>query len=236
MIVRTAASPVARRPTWPSGDPVTVRYGAVTVRPVPHRASAPWTAGLLLPAVVLGLGVPRMLLTGDYAGLHGGAAWTLLAAVAGAGAVPALLTPAVPALARRAADVARMRSALRTHTDPGPDLRARLDVHARRVLRLHWMGRAMPVLPAVLLLQGRWDRPATSLPAAVVLVAGYAALALWHRRQTVAAARWVADRPGPARAVPPVPWWEPWLGGRRLLALSGGYVLLVVVLTLLGGR
>ncbi len=233
MIVRTAPSPVLRRPTWPSGDPVTVRHGSVTVRPAASRAPATWTAGLLLPAVVLGLGVPRMLLTGDYAGLHGSAAWALLAAVAGAGAALALLTPVVPALSRRAAEVARMRHALRTHTDPGPDLRARLDLSARRVLRLHWMGRAMPVLPAVLLLQAEWDSPATSLPAAVVLVAGYAALALWHRRRTLAAARWVADRPGPARPAPPVPWWEPWLGGRRLLALSGGYVLLVVLVTLL---
>ncbi|MGY1650491.1 hypothetical protein [Geodermatophilus sp. SYSU D01119] len=234
--MRTTASPVARRPTWPSGDPVTVRHGSVTVRPEPHRAPETGTAGLLLPAVVLGLGVPRMLLTGDYAGLHGTAAWALLTAVAGVAAALALLTPVVPGLSRRAAEVARMRHALRTHTDPGPELRTRLDRYARRVLRLHWMGRAMPVLPAVLLLQGDWDRPATSLPAAVVLVAGYTALALWHRRQTLAAAWWVADRPGPARPAPPVPWWEPWLGGRRLLALSCGYVLLVVVLTLLGGR
>ena len=189
----------------------------------------------MLPAVVLGLGVPRMLLTGGYAGLHGTAAWALLAAVAGSATAVALLAPVVPALARRSAEVARMRSALHARVDPGPDLRARVDVYARRVLRLHWVGRVMPVLPAVLLLQGRWDRPATALPAAVALIAGYAALALWHQRQTIAAARWVADRPGPLRAVPAPPWWEPWLDGRRLLGLVGGYVLLVVVVTLLAG-
>ncbi len=234
MIVRIEASPRHRRPTWPSGDLVTVGHeNPAEVAPAPVRHGA--RSGLVLPAVVLGLGVPRMLLTGTYAGLHGTAAWALLAVVAGTLTAVALLTPVVPALARRAADLAAMRSALHAHTDPGPGLRTRLDVHARRVLRLHWAGRVMPVLPAVLLLQGRWDRPETSLPAAAVLVAGYVALALWHRRQTLAAAAWVVDRPGPLRAVPPAPWWEPWLGGRRALAVAGAYTLAVVVVSLLAG-
>ena len=232
MIVRTVATPIHRRPRWPSGDPVTVRDTGVPA-PAPIRRCPP--AGLALPAVVLGLGVPRMLLTGGYAGLHGAGAWALLASVAGTLTAVALLVPVVPALTRRAADEARMRRALLAHVDPGPGLRTRLDVRARRVLRLHWAGRVMPVVPAALLLQARWDRPATALPAAVVLVAGYTALALWHRRQILAAAAWVTDRPGPLRAVPPPPWWEPWLGGRRVLALAAVYVVAVAVVTVLAG-
>ena len=232
MIVRTVATAASRRQTWPSGDPVTVGDTGGDADVATPAAVRRVPAGLVLPAVVLGLGVPRMLLTGGYAGVHGAAAWTLLAVVAGSLTALALLTPVVPWLARRAGEAARVRQALHARTDPGTGLRTRLDVHARRVLRLHWVGRAVPVVPAVLLLQGRWDRPGTALPAAVVLVAGYAALALWHRRQTVAAAAWVADRPGPLRAVPPPPWWEPWLGGRRVLALAVGYVLAVVAVTL----
>ena len=145
----------------------------------------------LLTVVVLRLGVPRMLLTGGYAGLH-------------------------------------------ARTDPGPRLRGRLDVLARRVVRLHWMSRWMPVLPAVLLLQARWDRPGAD-PAAVVVVAGYAALRSWHRRETPAAARWVTDPPGPPRAMSPTAWEEPSLGGRRLLTVAGLQTLAAVVVTLAAG-
>jgi hypothetical protein len=140
----------------------------------------------------------------------------------------------VPALERRATDTARLRVALHTHTDPGPRLRGRLDVVARRVVRLHRVGRLMPVLPLVLLLQADWDRPG-AVPAAVVVVAGYTALQSWHLRQTLAAARWVAGPPGPLRDVPAPSWWEPWLGGRRLLGSAGLYTLAVVVVVLATG-
>ncbi|WP_324277547.1 hypothetical protein [Blastococcus brunescens] len=185
-------------------------------------------AGLLLPTLVIALGASRVLLTGDYAGLHGTAAlWLLLAVVVLVLAAP-LAAALVPWLRARHDVAARVQYALRTHVDPGPGLRSRVDALARRSLRLAWMRRALPVLPLSVLLQAEWDRP-SSLPAATVLVAAYVALAVWHHRQLVAARRWTVAPAGPPRAFPPIPWWEPWLGGRRLLALAGAYVLVVVL-------
>ncbi|WP_369254595.1 hypothetical protein [Geodermatophilus amargosae] len=198
------------------------------VRPDVDAEQRARRSAFLLPALVLGLGVPRMVLTGEYAGLHGDLAWTVLVAVAVLTAAVPLLAPLVPALERRAADTARLHVALHTHTDPGPRLRERLDLAARRVVRLHWVGRFVPVLPLVLLLQADWDRPG-AVPAAVAVVGGYAVLRSWHQRQTLAAARWVAEPPGPLREVPPPSWWEPWLGGRRLLGLVALYTLAVAV-------
>lgn len=183
---------------------------------------------LALPALVIGLGTSRVLLTGDYAGLHGTSARWLLVAVAVAVLAVPLAAAALPGLRARQDTAARVQHALRAHLDPGPLLRAQVDVAARRSLRLRWMGRALPVLPLSVLVQTDWDRT-SALPAAGVLVAAYAALAVWHSRQLEAARRWTADPAGPARTPPPVPWWELWLGGRRLLALLGVYVLVVVL-------
>jgi hypothetical protein len=248
-----------RRRTWPSGDPVTQRelvenpaartwvavpeplavaspHGNWAVGQAPPAPPVDWAeaerrgrrAGLLLPALVVPLGASRVLLTGDYAGLHGAAArWLLLVVGLLVVAVP-LAAAVVPALRTRQAVAARVQHALREHLDPGPELRGRVDVLARRSLRLRWMGRILPVLPLSVLLQADWDR-ASAVPAAVVLLAAYAALAVWHHRQVASAARWTADPPGPPRTAPPTPWWEPWLGGRRLLGLVGVYVLAVVL-------
>ncbi len=186
---------------------------------------------LAVPALVIGLGASRVLLTGDYAGLHGPAARWLLVTVAVAVLAFPLAAAAVPGLRARQDTAARVQHALRTHVDPGPGLRARVDVLARRSLRLGWMGRALPVLPLSVLVQTDWDRSA-ALPAAGVLLAAYAALAVWHSRQLAAARHWTAAPAGPPRLPPPVPWWEPWLGGRRLLALLAAYVLVVVLVIL----
>ena len=186
---------------------------------------------LALPALVIGLGASRVLLTGDYAGLHGPAARWLLVAVAVAVLAVPLAAATVPGLRARQDTAARVQHALRAHVDPGPALRARVDVLARRSLRLRWMGRALPILPLSVLVQTDWDRSA-ALPVAGVLVATYAALAVWHHRQLAAARRWTAAPAGPPRPRPPVPWWEPWLGGRRLLALLAAYVLVVVLVVL----
>ncbi len=184
-----------------------------------------------LPALVIGLGASRVLLTGDYAGLHGPAARWLLVAVAVAVLAAPLAAGTFPGLSARQDTAARVQHALRAHVDPGPALRARVDVLARRSLRLRWMGRALLLLPLSVLVQTDWGRSG-ALPAAGVLVAAYAALALWHHRQLRAARRWTTDPAGPARTPPPVPWWEPWLGGRRLLALLGAYVFVVVLVIL----
>ncbi|NEM08514.1 hypothetical protein [Geodermatophilus normandii] len=192
--MRTAASLDRRRPTWPSGDPVTVGHPS-SVRPDDDTERRARRSAFLLPAVVLRLGVPRMVPTGEYAGLHGDLAWTVLAAVTVLTAAVPLLAPLVPALERRAADTARLHVALHTHPDPGPRLRGRLELVARQVVRLHGVGRLLPVLPLVLLQADR-------------------------------------DRPG---AVPAASWWEPWLGGRRLLALTGIHTFAVVVVVLVTG-
>ena len=188
-------------------------------------------AGLLLPTLVIALGWSRVLLSGDYAGLHGAAARWLLAVVVVLVLAAPLAAEVVPWLRARRTTALRMEHALRAHADPGLELRTRVDVLARRTMRLRWMGRLLPVLPLSVLLQAEWDRP-SALPAAVVLVVAYAALARWHHRQVAAASRWLAEPVGPPRAAPPVPWWEPWIGGRRLLGLAAAYVVLVVVLTL----
>lgn len=184
-------------------------------------------ARLLLSTLIIALGATRVLLTGDYAGLHGAAArWLLLAVVVLVLAAP-LAAGLIPRLRARQDTAARLQHALRAHVDPGPGLRSGVDALARRSLRLGWMGRALPVLPLSVLAQSDWDR-ASALPAATVLVAAYAALAVWHHRQLGAARRWTAAPAGPPRTLPPIPWWEPWLGGRRLLALAGAYVLVVL--------
>lgn len=186
---------------------------------------------LALPALVIGLGASRVLLTGGYAGLHGTAArWLLLTVAVAVLAVP-LAARTIPWLGARQDTSARVQHALRAHVDPGPALRAQVDVLARRSLRLGWMGRALPVLPLSVLVETDWNS-SLALPAAVLLLAAYTALALGHHRQLVAARRWTADPAGPTRTPPPVPWWEPWLGGRRLVAVLGVYVLVVVVLVI----
>ncbi len=255
VIVHPPPSPTDRRPRWPSGDLVTegeqtgwapqVTFAGNRALDAHRHGSAgsavDWTEVerrgrrrlLALPALVIGLGASRVLLTGDYAGLHGTAARSLLVAVAVAILTVPLAAGVSTTLRIRQDTAARVQHALRAHVDPGPDLRARVDVLARRSLRLRWMGRALPVLPLSVLVQADWGR-ASALPAAGVLVAAYAALAVWHHRQLAAARRWTAFPAGPSRPLPPVPWWEPWLGGRRLLALLAAYVLVVVLVTVAG--
>ncbi|WP_143278511.1 hypothetical protein [Blastococcus haudaquaticus] len=259
--MRPRPSPLDRRPTWPSGDPLTQSEldaglgpaGALGTFPPSgnrvhdeaaldgtdiDRADIDWVeverrgrrAGLLLPTLVIALGSSRVLLTDDYAGLHGTAARWLLGAVVVLVLALQLAAEVVPGLRARRATAARVEHALRAHADPGPGLRSRVDVLARRTVRVRWVGRALPVLPLSVLVQADWQR-ATALPAVAVLLVAYAALAGWHHRQTAAAARWIAQPVGPPRTAPPVPWWEPWLGGRRLLGLAAAYVLVVVVVT-----
>lgn len=251
VIVRPLPSPTDRRPRWPSGDLITVSDQVASVRQFSFDANrvldtggqaaatpaVDWTEAerrgrltvLCLPALVIGIGACRVLLTGDYAGLHGTAArWLLLVVAVAVLALP-LASRTIPGLRARQDTAARAQHALRAHVDPGPALRARVDVLARRSVRLGWTGRVLPVLPASVLLQADWQRP-SALPSAGVLVAAYVALAVWHHRQLAAARRWTAAPAGPPRPLPPVPWWEPWLGGRRLLGLLGAYVLVVVVI------
>jgi hypothetical protein len=257
VIVRPLPSSIDRRPRWPSGDLVTGSDQIARARrfsldgnrvldTVGQAATGQGTAAgpdvdwaeaerrgrlavLSVPALVIALGACRVLLTGDYAGLHGTAArWLLLAVAAAVLALP-LASRTMPSLRARQDTAARAQHALRAHVDPGPALRARVDVLARRSVRLGWMGRALPVLPVSVLLQTDWQQPSAP-PAAAVLVAAYGALAVWHHRQLAAARRWTAAPAGPPRPLPPVPWWEPWLGGRRLLGLLGAYVLVVVVI------
>jgi len=210
--------------TW-TAEPPAIRIDRAEADRRARRAT------LLLPALVIALGATRVLLTGDYAGLHGTAArWLLMTIVVLVLAAPAAAA-VVPALGARQAVAARTQYALREHLDPGPELRARVDVLARRSLRLCWMGRLLPLLPVSVLLQTDWDQDA-AVPAAAVLLVAYGALAIWHQRQVAAARRWTSTPPGPPRALPPTPWWEPWLGGRRLLCLVGAYVLVVVAVLL----
>ena len=225
---RTAAPPSAAEQGNGVHDPSAGEWSTVDWQEVERRGRR---AGLMLPTLVIALGATRVLLTGDYAGLHGEAALWLLAAVVVLVLTVPLAAAVAPGSRARQAVAARVQYALREHRDPGPALRSRVAVLARRSLRLRWMGRALPLLPLSVLVQTDWDAP-SAVPAAAVLLAAYGALALWHHRQATAAVRWMADPVGPPRSAPPIPWWEPWLGGRRLLALVSVYVLVVVLGTL----
>jgi hypothetical protein len=111
----------------------------------------------------------------------------------------------------------RFRHALLHRVDPGPGLREKVDVSARQLSTVGWLWWVFLLTPVSFLLQGRWDRPLVAVPAAVVLAGAVVAFVLWWRRSAAAARRWVADPPGPDRAVPSPSRRERWVSGRRLI-------------------
>ena len=87
------------------------------------------------------------------------------------------------------------------HADPGVGRRAPADEVAQGFLRgerfLGWFYAV--VMPALLLIAGRWDRPGWAIPAAALLVGAAALLLAAVERQARAGRRWLADPPGPPR-------------------------------------
>lgn len=150
-------------------------------------------------------------------------AWGIVAAVlVGAAATSTVVPRWRQALQQSAA----VQHALRTRTDPGPELRTRVDQQAGYVTRTWWVVWCYPVVVFAYVPRDLGRPPAVVLLAGVVLVAITAAAAVHQRRQVGAAHRWVADPPGPLRPPPPPRPVGRWLTGKRL-------ALAVVVLILL---
>ncbi|UOY02748.1 hypothetical protein [Blastococcus sp. PRF04-17] len=174
-----------------------------------------------------------VLLTGRFVLREGSAAW-LAVGIFLAGFA---LLQAVVVLRARTGPRARMlrfRYALRHRVDPGPGVRERVDVAARQLSGMRTLGWIFPLTPAALLLGARWDRPLTTVPAALVVAGATVAFVVHWRRTTAAARRWVADPPGPAREVPPPTRRERLTSGRGLLWLLVGTLVIGVGVGLVG--
>jgi hypothetical protein len=157
-----------------------------------------WPAYLALVAVFVAI----VLLSGRFAFWEGRAAWIALAVFL---AIPLLLQLVAvlrPPTGPRAR-MLRFRYALIHRADPGPGVREKVDVAARQLAGMRWVLWLFPFAPLGMLLGARWDRPLTTVPAALVLVGGAALFVVYWLRMTTAARRWVADPPGPEREVPP---------------------------------
>jgi hypothetical protein len=186
---------------------------------------------LLAAALGVAFLVGIVLLTGGFGFWSGPAAW---AVVAGLLAFLLLMTAAghaVPRLRRNTSAGYRIQAALRSHVDPGPELRTRADRQARYLARVGWIGWATPLGPLGLLLAGQWERPVTASVGAALMVAVVVGWLRWWRTGQVAARRWLADPPGPDRQPPEPSTAERWLTGRRAAVVVGS----VVVLTLVAG-
>jgi hypothetical protein len=176
-------------------------------------------------------------LTGGFAFWEGRAAWIVVGLFVAVGIVLQVLVLLRSRTSERAARNLRFRYALLHRVDPGPGVREKVDLAARQLSTVGWLWWVFPLTPVSFLLQGRWDRPLVALPAAVVLVGAVVAFVLWWQRSAAAARRWVADPPGPHRAVPPPSRRERWVSGRRLvwvlvavfaLAVLGSLVLVLL--------
>jgi hypothetical protein len=188
----------------------------------------------LLAAPLVGLVFAAMVVLrdGEFAFWEGRAAWLAAAVPMVVVLVVQVLSHTVPRLRARQGQAHRIQHTLRAHVDPGPEIRSRLDVQARYLASISWVVRVFPLAPLGLLLTARWDRPATTVPAALVLVAGVVGFTVFYRRLTTAAQRWVAEPPGPPRHVPPPGRRERWMTSPRLFL---GVIGAVVVLGLVAG-
>ncbi|TFV86172.1 hypothetical protein [Blastococcus sp. CT_GayMR16] len=95
------------------------------------------------------------------------------------------------------------RAAVRSHRDPGPDLRAEADTQARTILAVsvvdRWGGAVLltgVAIACVVVAVVRGD-PAVAFPAPLLVVLAAGAVVL-RRRTDAAADRWLADPPVPA--------------------------------------
>ncbi|CAA9223781.1 MAG: hypothetical protein AVDCRST_MAG52-640 [uncultured Blastococcus sp.] len=169
--------------------------------------------------------VGLVLVTESVGFLTGGAAW---AAVGVLLTFLLLMTAAfqlIPRLRAISSGGYRIQIALSRHIDPGPEWRARTDRQARYVAGVTWFGWAALIAPLAFLLNGQWNRPVAAAAGTVLLVGAVSAWTLWWRRQLLAARRWLADPPGPAREALPPTTAERWLTGRRGPAIIAGSAL-----------
>jgi hypothetical protein len=184
-----------------------------------------WNA-LAMAGVVLTLAAWLSLLRQPWPGWI---SWAWLAVLALFGVGQLLVSRFHPGRRAKTTEGFRAAHALRHHLDPGPGARERADRVAAWTLAMRWLPWWLFLLiPLGALLAAEWSRPARTVPAAVVVVASFTALALLSRRSRSDARRWVDRPPGPERTV------ELSAADRRrrrlLLALLIGLLVLALVL------
>ncbi|MGY1621220.1 hypothetical protein ACI789_03360 [Geodermatophilus sp. SYSU D00965] len=187
---------------------------------------------LLAAPVLVAFLAGIVLLTGGFGLWTGGSAWVAVGSVLALAGMAAAAQSGPRARARRSAAY-RVQVALRSHVDPGPAVRARVDGQARYLVEVRWAGWCLLLGPLGLLVAGQWDRRPVLAAVGAVLVVGVAAgYTRWWWVRVADARRWLADPPGPAREAPPPTTAERWLTGRRALLLFPGLLLLVLLLGL----
>lgn len=177
-----------------------------------------------LPAIAAFF-VGMVLVTGGVGFLTGAAAWAVVLVVLAFIALMTAASQLIPRLRANSSGGYRIQIALSQHIDPGPEWRARTDRQAGYWAGVTWIGWATPLAPLAFLLNGQWDRPVAAVTGTVLLVGAGSAWMLWWRRRVLAARRWLADPPGPAREALPPTTAERWLTGRRGLATIVGLAL-----------
>lgn len=169
--------------------------------------------------------VGMVLVTGSLGVFTGDAAWAAVGALMAFLVVMTAASQLIPRLRMRSSGGYRIQIALSRHVDPGPEWRARTDRQARYIAGATWLLWAALIAPLTSLLGGQWDRPVAASVGTVLLVGAVSAWMLWWRTRVLAARRWLADPPGPAREQSPPTKAERWLLGRRGLAIIVGSAL-----------
>lgn len=144
-----------------------------------------------------------VVLGGRFPALLGPARAYLVLAAAALSLTAAAVPGRGPEARGRSAEALLVQQALRDHVDPGPGLRARVDRQARQLTAVEWMALVYPLLALSFVDDAPWHRPALAVPAFAVVAASAVALAAYTVRSARDARRWLADPPGPPRALPP---------------------------------
>ncbi|MDP5183010.1 hypothetical protein QOZ88_10195 [Blastococcus sp. BMG 814] len=182
-----------------------------------------------MPGVAL-LFACLVTLQGRWAVWEGAAAWVAIGVLTAIVLIGQLVVLLSPRLRARSAGAHRIGHALRHRLDPGPELRERADVRARYQAGVGWLVWFVPLGPAGLPLGARWDRPVSTVPAALLVAGGAVGFVVWWRRRVEEARRWLADPPGPPREVPPPGRVERWSTRPRTALLAVAAVLVIGLL------
>ena len=151
-------------------------------------------AALGLPPVLVG----AVLLRFDPADWSM-AAWTTAVGVGLSLGLFSWLFSSSATIRRRRAPRLLAEYAVVHHVDPGPGRRGPADVQAREMAREWIWFVLLPLVLAPSLARASWEDLATSVPGAVLVVAGCAVVLADKRRSARAGRRWLADPPGPPR-------------------------------------
>jgi len=150
-----------------------------------------------------------------FLGAAGTAKWLVVAGYVLSFVVLLAVQRLQPRMRVRSGEGYRVQHAIRQHVDPGPGIREKADRQAVYIAGIVWFRWWLLLfIPAGVLVAAPWgDRPLVVVPCALVLMGGVVTYALSVRRFHAASRRWVADPPGPARELPPLPRWQRWISG-----------------------